>query len=1239
MKSFATSETATVKNGLNVTIDLNGKTIIVTDNTTKNFEAIKNQGTLTIKDSSADKTGKITVTATTNSGWNRYSAVIANTVGGKLTVEGGTLEHLGGTDMAYGIDNLTNGKGTYAETIINGGTIKSTYRAIRQFLNGTEAQNILTINGGTVEGANKSVWMQDPNTGANTGTLTVGENAKLVGDAYLSVTAGSTEWPVEVSIAATALQGESEVVTSNVPAGYDLAEVDGTYGVYTGAAKIGTAYYATIAKAINAAQAGDVITILRDITENVTINKNVTIDGAGKKYTGTMTGNAGLTVTVQNVNFVNGGFDKSTKSTTGTYTIKDCTFDGAGSYAYAFRFKGANKVVVENCTVKDYLYSFLYVTSGTNTVSVKNVTVENCPSYAVYFSSGVNSATFENLTVKNSNNGFVINNTANRAFTIKDCKMENVTTAINYSDGTSDITCTVLGVNDFGTVALSEYAKLIGATITGTTYYGSVKGMVEKAVTDQTVQLLSDITLDATGYEMASCDGYPSFVHVEGKAITVDLNGKTITADVDADDVSNFVIGVFSTDNGGELTLVDNSAEGTGTVKLEAEEGKAYSLLCNYEDGCKMTINGGTYVANKVRDCLVYSGGKADALVTVNGGNFTLGNVGVGENGKPWIFNVLGAGDHHVLVNGGTFNADINRQHWSNEVYVAKECYTVANTDGTYTVKEGAVAYVNEGMLTGPYFVRKNIGYATLAEAVAEVDNDETVTMLKDITLDETLAITADKKNITLDLNGKTISQTKAQTAGYQMILNDGELTIDDSSEAKTGKISYTDSGNGGEYISDVIYNRATLVINGGTIENLSSATVAQNGYPHAVDTYSGIRNASVTINGGTIHCAEYSAIRMFCVSPTYTADLVINGGNVKGAIDMQNGTKVAALGSLSITGGKFETTKNANNIRFANWNGGATEYGITASISGGDFYGGITTQYVPAVANWNKGIITGGTYASDMTEYCNADYRCVKNSDGRYTVERCVFEIVDGDLTEFHNDKDIENVTITYKRTFSNTLNNAFYVPFEIPVEVLIDNYDIHYINDVHSYDEDNNGTIEKMTMEIIKITNGKLKANYPYIICPKNESAKSMEITLENATLHKTVENTISCSSVFMRFDVTGIYSRKTAGELGNIEDKDICAVGNGNWVFAETADQPLNPFRLYLKMTKLGGSHVVIDNSAEIRIRVAGEKDEVTGIYTPYVSESFAKEGIFDLMGRPVVTPEKGKLYIIDGKKVLY
>ena len=217
----------TVAKDTYVTIDLNGYTISGVDTTTSNFGLIQNNGTLVINDSVG--TGKIEVYATVNSGWNRYSAAISNNPGASLTVNGGTIEHLGGTDMAYGIDSLTNGNTTSVEVVINGGTVKSTYRGIRQFLNGYGANNTLIINGGTVEGANKSLFFHAPSKNTpSTGTLVVGENAVLNGDVYLFVTAGSTIWDVEVSIAVAALTEGSEIMTGNVPSQYVVEETNGT---------------------------------------------------------------------------------------------------------------------------------------------------------------------------------------------------------------------------------------------------------------------------------------------------------------------------------------------------------------------------------------------------------------------------------------------------------------------------------------------------------------------------------------------------------------------------------------------------------------------------------------------------------------------------------------------------------------------------------------------------------------------------------------------------------------------------------------------------------------------------------------------------------------------------------------------------------------------------------------------------------------------------------------------------
>ncbi len=982
----------TIANGETRVLDLNGKTVTGTDNGTASYGLFTNKGNLTINDTKVN--GKITLTAKNNRGWNAYSSVISNQVGGKLTVNDGTIEHLGGTAMAYGIDNLTNGKGTYAETVVNGGTVKSTYRAIRQFLNGIEAQNILTVNGGTIEstGGNKSIWMQDPSANANSGTLTVGEEAILKGDAYLDVTAGSTEWPVVVSIAKVALQGESTVVSENVPAKYQVKLVDGYYTVVeiAPAAKIGETIYYSLAAAINAATNGQTITLLRDVNESFTISKSVTIDGAGKKYTGTMTGNKGLNITIQNVNFVNAGFDKpkAQKSSTGTYTIKNCTFEGDGKYAYSIRAYGASTINVENCTVNNYLYSFLYVVSGTNTVNVKDVTVTDCPNYAVYFASGVNNGTIEKLTVNKSNNGIIYNNSANRALTLKYCKFENVGTAIDHTDGeTNTITCNLIGVNNFGNAASSVYAEYV-LTAEGTTleapeglvvttpvegcvvkYDGGVYSVVQANVknsntgemyatlqeaindaavdSEQTLVVLKDINLNNT--TLQKLDGqFNTYFKVEGKTVTIDLNGKTISGEFNS---TPMLVGVFSTENNGHLTLVDNSDEGTALVDLESGNDKVYTLIANYESGCSITINGGTYILDKAIDSHMYTGGNEG--IVVNGGKFILGNVGDGQNGKPWIFNTVGANERHVIVNGGTFNADINHQYWAFEVFVPETLALKSNEENdTWTVVD-AEAYVLEK--AGDY--QRNVGYATLEEAFAvamEKDFTDVVLVEENVVLENTLTVNAGEQ-IVLDLNGNVISGTcNAGESHMIMVQNTADLTIKDSSEPSIGKLTYAHGTSTTGWVIDL---EGKLTLESGTLEltgNSWSIGYAVDVRPNSWGSeYT--EGTTFTMNGGNIVSSD-GGVRVASSSAAthenVSASFVMNGGEIDAAWDgvfVQQSNAIYDVLSFTMNDGTIKSDLNPVRV----YGPAATGYVNGEDCMNIAFNGGTMTYTGTEVREW----------------------------------------------------------------------------------------------------------------------------------------------------------------------------------------------------------------------------------------------------------------------------------------------
>ena len=225
----------TVPAGKEVVLNLNGYSLTGVDQTQKNFGLIQNNGNLTVKNT-AVKASKMSLVAEHNNGWNRYSAVISNNPGAELTVEGNVvIEHLGGTDMSYGIDALTNGTIGAVKTTIDRATVTSTYRAIRQFLNSASTDNELLIKAGsTIRGAenNKAVFFHDPSAQANKGKITIEEGASVSG-VYLFVTAGSTEWPVEVSIAASSIAEGYEVVTGNVPPLYDVVLKDGYWTIET----------------------------------------------------------------------------------------------------------------------------------------------------------------------------------------------------------------------------------------------------------------------------------------------------------------------------------------------------------------------------------------------------------------------------------------------------------------------------------------------------------------------------------------------------------------------------------------------------------------------------------------------------------------------------------------------------------------------------------------------------------------------------------------------------------------------------------------------------------------------------------------------------------------------------------------------------------------------------------------------------------------------------------------------
>ena len=242
---------------------------------------------------------------------------------------------------------------------------------------------------------------------------------------------------------------------------------------------------------------------------------------------------------------------------------------------------------------------------------------------------------------------------------------------------------------------------------------------------------------------------------------------------------------------------------------------------------------------------------------------------------------------------------------------------------------------------------------------------------------------------------------------------------------------------------------------------------------------------------------------------------------------------------------------------------------------------------------------------------------------------------IEDGSVDTYYKASDQQCTTLQYRRTLPNMEWNCLYVPFKIPYSLLSDDYDVAYINGMNSYDNDDNGQIDDIRMEVIKVKQGTLKANHPYLVKARSREAMEMDLVQGDVTLHASKITTLDCSSVYARYEITGTYNTMMPEEL----DESLVITTSGYWQkISETS--ALKPFRFYLTISSREGSPLEVENDAlsRIRISVRGEDDNATGIQDVF-SGVQEQAPVFDLSGRRVHKPAKGGMYISNGRKLIY
>lgn len=240
------------------------------------------------------------------------------------------------------------------------------------------------------------------------------------------------------------------------------------------------------------------------------------------------------------------------------------------------------------------------------------------------------------------------------------------------------------------------------------------------------------------------------------------------------------------------------------------------------------------------------------------------------------------------------------------------------------------------------------------------------------------------------------------------------------------------------------------------------------------------------------------------------------------------------------------------------------------------------------------------------------------------------LFELADGEAYTLANGAEVGE--LNYARNFGGTNWTTWYVPFELKLTPeLCKKYAFSRINNVHQYDDDNDGVADRTIVESFNQAEGvTLKANYPYLVRALTDADKKMTINLTEVALAKAESKHIDCMSVDNTYTFTGIYNGM--GDGGNTPNSPLSLFDNsvGNkWLNFHS----LPAQRHHLVITPRDGSAQTVA-PARIMLQVIGD-ETATGIVNIYSYDKRSSE-TYDLSGRRVSSNQRG-LLIKNGKKV--
>ena len=224
---------------------------------------------------------------------------------------------------------------------------------------------------------------------------------------------------------------------------------------------------------------------------------------------------------------------------------------------------------------------------------------------------------------------------------------------------------------------------------------------------------------------------------------------------------------------------------------------------------------------------------------------------------------------------------------------------------------------------------------------------------------------------------------------------------------------------------------------------------------------------------------------------------------------------------------------------------------------------------------------------------------------------------------------EDIDNVNVSYSRTYKNTSWQAWYVPFGFTLTSDIASR-FSFAKFAGTYTEAGQFFITLVEMQ----EGDEIKGNVPYFVQAKvADSSNPQVLNISNTTLYATDASGFKMLSAEKEIAIYGTYAQKVAAA-----DDDWYAYGGGKYIKATTG-QSLGAFRFYLTIRdREDNPYASTPNPIEIKVIVLGdEADGISGLNDdPSTGSGQAHNGtMFNLAGQPVGADYKG-VVIRNGKK---